>query len=116
MPFLDVAGCLNTRLVRTLLHDAAGCPSIEEAERNIRAALPALRERDMTLDIENHDSFSVGELRGTVERIGNVHVGICLDPVNNLSWGESTQVVFAALGGIHRQFPLQGLHHSAQAF
>ncbi len=98
LPFFELAQRLNARLVRTLLHDESGCPSIEAAGRDIRALLPALRERGLTLAVENHDFFPVAALRGLMERIDDPRVGICLDPVNNLAQGESTNDVFAALG------------------
>lgn len=98
LAFFGIAQRLHSPLVRTLLHDDDGCPTLEQAEARIRAVLPALHERNLTLAIENHDFFSVEALRTLMERINDEHVGICLDPVNNLAQGESTNDVFSALG------------------
>jgi len=98
IPFLYLSRQMGATLVRTLLHDAEGCPSLEEAENHIREIVPVLKELGLTLAIENHDFFSVRELRKLIERIDEDCVKICLDPVNNLAQGESTKEVFDALG------------------
>jgi sugar phosphate isomerase/epimerase len=98
LPFLGIAKRLNARLVRTLLHDADGCPTLAQAETNLRALLPALREMDLTLAVENHDFFPSQDLRALIDRIGDPRVGVCLDPVNNLAQGESTRDVLETLG------------------
>lgn len=98
IPFCAIARQLGSPIVRTLLHDERGCPTLTEAERYIREVLPTLHDLGLTLAVENHDFFSVDALRSLIEAIGDKHVGICLDPVNNLAQGESTNDVFRALG------------------
>lgn len=98
LPFLDLAKRLDARLVRTLLHDGDDRPSLAEAERCLRAALPRLRALGLTLAVENHDLYPAEALGGLVERLADPAVGVCLDPVNNLAQGESTHDVFRALG------------------
>ena len=95
--YLAIAGRLGSPILRTLLHDETGCPSLDVAEQAIRKALPALRKAAVTLAIENHDFFACADLRALIERIGDPHVRVCLDPVNNLAQGESAHDVFAAL-------------------
>lgn len=96
--FFEIAEMLGSPIVRTLLHDEHGCPSLDEAEQNIRAVLPVLHQKQLTLAVENHDFFSVEQLRTLMERIGDPRVRICLDPVNNLAQGESSGDVLRTLG------------------
>ncbi len=97
LPFLGIAEQMGSPIVRTLLHDETGCPTLAEAEEMLRLFLPELGKRNLILAIENHDFFSVKDLRKLVETLGDEHIRICLDPVNNLAQGESTNDVFAAL-------------------
>lgn len=102
--YLEIAARLHAPLLRTLLHGADGRPSIEEAEKDIRAVLPELREKNIVLAVENHDFYPVADLRGLMERIRDPYVGICLDPVNNLAQGDSTNDVFTTLGAYAANF------------
>lgn len=104
LPYLDIAQRLDSPLVRTLLHDAKGCPTLAQAEADLRALLPELHARGLTLAIENHDFFAVADLRDLILRIGDPCVRVCLDPVNNLAQGESTNDVFAALADLTVNF------------
>ncbi len=98
LPFLKIAKMLGSDIVRTLVHDEKGCPSLEQAEQYLRDMLPTLKDLNLTLAIENHDFFAVKQLRDLVESIGDPHIRICLDPVNNLAQGESSNDVLLALG------------------
>lgn len=97
IPFIEMASFLKAPLVRTLLHDAQGCPTMEEAEQSIRSVLPHLHQTGITLAIENHDFFPVRVLKELIDRIDDPYVGICLDPVNNFAQGEGTGEVLQAL-------------------
>lgn len=98
IPFLDIAVRLNAKLVRTLLHDADGCPTIEDARTNLLALIPELEKRGLILGIENHDFFHTLDIKSLVESLEADCIGVCLDPVNNFAQGESTQEVLNNLG------------------
>lgn len=96
--FIKIAKSLGSNIVRTLLHGNSGCPTLEQAENDIKKVLPVLKEEGIVLAIENHDYFPVSQMRHLIESINDRHVRICLDPVNNLAQGDSTNDVFRALG------------------
>jgi len=95
--YLDIAARLGAKLVRTLPHDGADRPGLDEAVRRLREALPEYEQRGVLLGIENHDFYPSGWLAELMERVGSPALGVCLDPVNNLGQGESGREVFASL-------------------
>jgi sugar phosphate isomerase/epimerase len=98
IPYMEIAQKLEATLVRTLIHDNDGCPTIEQAEAYLLELLHELEKRNLTLAIENHDFFKSKDLAKLIEKINHPLVGICLDPVNNLAQGESTAEVLHSLG------------------
>ncbi len=104
IPFLDIAVRLNAKFVRTLLHDGNGCPTIEEARRNLNALIPELEKRDLVLGVENHDLFHTLQIKELIESLHTDRIGVCLDPVNNFAQGESTLEVLTNLGPLTVNF------------
>ena len=103
-PFLDVAVRLGATFVRTLLHDADGCPTVEEARQNLLALIPELEKRGLTLGVENHDFFHTLQIKELIESLNTDCIGVCLDPVNNFAQGESTLEVLTNLGALTVNF------------
>ena len=95
--YVRIAEILGAKLLRTLLHDETGCPTLEQAERDIRMSLPLLEEHGVTLGIENHDFFHTTQIASLVTRLDHPLAGVCLDPVNNMAQGESAPEVLAHL-------------------
>ena len=79
---LELAGALDAGLVRSMLRSADSAPTAEEAEGFLREALPAYASAGVVLALETYEQVPTGELVGLVERIGDPHLGICLDPAN----------------------------------
>jgi len=98
LPFLDIAERIGAKIVRTLLHDDGGCPTLAEAEEALCGMIPELKRRGMTLGVENHDFFRTSEILGLMRRLNTDCIGVCLDPVNNFAQGESTREVLENLG------------------
>ena len=96
--YLDIAGELNAKLVRTLPHDGPDRPDFEEALRRLHAVKPAFEAAGVVLAIENHDFYPSLWLRRLVEAAGSPYIGVCLDAVNNLGLGEGFREVLSALG------------------
>ena len=71
-----IAAHLRARLVRTLLHDDLGCPTLEQAGEFLRALLPELERRDLVLAVENHDFFPTRQLRTLVEGLHSPRIGV----------------------------------------
>lgn len=104
MPFVEISQRLGAGLVRTLLHDGADVPRMEEAYACLREVLPELAKQKVVLAIENHDLYAASSLRALVERINSPWVRVCLDPVNNFAQGESVQEVLRELGSLSACF------------
>ncbi len=102
--YLEIAKTLNAKILRTLLHDKNGSPSIFDAEREICKSLHLLEKYNVTLAIENHDFFHSKQLRKLIDNINHPLVGACLDPVNNLAKGESASEVLETLAPVTVNF------------
>ena len=98
LQYLDIAGMLGAKLVRTLPHDGADRPDLEEALRRLRAVRSAFEAAGVTLAVENHDFYPGAWLRRLLELADSPMIGVCLDAVNNLGLGESFREVIALLG------------------
>jgi 3-oxoisoapionate decarboxylase len=89
-----IARLVGARLLRTVLSGSlCGAEQISEAEDNIRQVLPALRQHEVTLALENNEAFSAAEFAGLMRRIGDRRVGICLDTANSLGRPELLETV-----------------------
>lgn len=98
--YIAISRRLDARLLRFVI-DAKGYePDLAEVTRLIRAALPALRDANVVLGIENHDRFPCATLRRLIDDIASPHVGICLDTANSLGAGEGIGEVLAQLAPV----------------
>lgn len=79
---LDIAEALDARLVRSMVNGPDGRPTLREAERSLRAALPAYRDAGVTLALETYEQVPSAQLVRLVEAVGSESLGICLDPAN----------------------------------
>lgn len=95
--YIAVAQRVGATFIRTLTHSPEMDPTIEEAAGLLAEVLPDLKSSGVTIGIENHDKHTCPELIELVERVGDEHVGICLDTGNNLGALETTQMVLDAL-------------------
>ncbi len=98
LQYLDIAGELGAKLVRTLPHDGTDRPDFEEALRRLRAVKPVFEAAGVMLAIENHDHYPSEWLRRLTEAADSPYIGVCLDAVNNLGLGESFREVLHTLG------------------
>jgi sugar phosphate isomerase/epimerase len=80
--FLRFADAFDARLVRSMLFAPGSRPSLFEADRMLRMALPAYEAGGVTLALETYEQVATGDLVALVEEIGSDHLGICLDPAN----------------------------------
>lgn len=91
------AAALGARVLRFVV-DAPGYePTAETVAALLRDRAPALEEADVTLALENHDRFTVGELAALVRDAGSARVGVCLDTVNSIGSGEGLGEALAEL-------------------
>ena len=80
--FLQLAELLGARLVRSMMHTADDKPDLDEAERRLREVLPEYAAAGVTIALETYEQVPTGTLVELVERVGDPHLGICLDPAN----------------------------------
>ncbi len=95
--YIEIAGQLNSPILRCLLHSKDFCPNISEAIDLIQKLLPELEKNKVILAIENHDYFHSLEIKHIIEMVNSPYVKARIDPVNNLSKRESTNDVFSSL-------------------
>ncbi|MCY7356502.1 MAG: sugar phosphate isomerase/epimerase [Rudanella sp.] len=86
--YINLASCLNARLLRFVIDAPNYEPSVNEIVSLLRNALPALERVSLTLGLENHDRLLARDFANIVERVGSPNVGICLDSVNSMGAGE----------------------------
>lgn len=91
--YIQLADYMGAPLLRFIIDGPGFEPDDEMVVKTIKNVLPILKEKGITLGIENHDRFKVKELAGIMESIGDKHVGICLDCVNSMGAGEGLEYV-----------------------
>jgi 3-oxoisoapionate decarboxylase len=95
--YIGIASSFGSPLLRFVVDGKQYEPSSVEIINIIKEALPRLKEKNLTLGIENHDRFKVKELASIIESVGSEHVGICLDCVNSIGAGEGLEWVSSVL-------------------
>ncbi|WP_128546374.1 sugar phosphate isomerase/epimerase family protein [Larkinella soli] len=95
--YIDLTHRLGSRLLRFVI-DARGYePDLDSVTALLREAEPTLREKGVTLGLENHDRLKAVAFADLIERVGSPCVGICLDSVNSMGAGEGLAEVVATL-------------------
>jgi sugar phosphate isomerase/epimerase len=96
--YIDLAEYFRSPVLRTVIDAGDYRPGISEVISTIRDYLPELVARNIALAIENHDRLKASEFARIIEKIGDNHVGICLDSVNSMGAGEGLDEVLRILG------------------
>ncbi|WP_338325735.1 sugar phosphate isomerase/epimerase family protein [Pseudactinotalea terrae] len=76
--YLEIAQTLGAGLVRSMVNTPA-----EQAQQLLEAIEPELAASGVTLALENYEQIPTAELVRLIS--GREHVGICLDPANNVA-------------------------------
>ncbi len=76
--YLGMAQRLGVRLVRSMVTASEA----DDAERLLRAVLPAYERAGVVLALETYEQIATPRLVGVVEAVGSPSLGICLDPAN----------------------------------
>ena len=69
----------------------------ESSEHALKLAATAAARLDILLAVENHKDWRADELLAILKRVGNDHVGICLDTGNSIALLEDPMDVIEAL-------------------
>lgn len=80
--YLELAGVLGVRFVRSMLHTAEHKPAPEEATALLRQAMPRYRDQGVTLGLETYEQVSTSDLLTVVHGVDSPDLGVCLDPGN----------------------------------
>ena len=94
--YLDLARVFDARLVRSMVvgDDPAGM--LGDAERGLRASLPAFEDAGVRLALETYEQLATADLVSLVESIGSDALGVCLDPANVVARLETPLACVAA--------------------
>lgn len=114
--YIEIAALMGSPIIRFVIDQKGFVPSMGEIHSIIRDALPALKEKNIVLAIENHDRLLSTEFAEMVEKAGAEHVGICLDTVNSMGAGEGLETVISRLApltvNLHvKEFSVQRVFH-----
>ena len=114
--YIRIAGVINSPILRYVIDGPGFTPGIDYIVKIISNALPALKENNIVLALENYERLKASDFAGIVEKIGSDHVGICLDSVNSLGAGEGLETVVELLGpltvNLHiKEFCIKRLDH-----
>lgn len=97
MRYLELAKCLEAKLVRSLVGEVGSCPNLSEAADWLRKALPAFESAGVCLALENYEGNTSLQLAALVRDLASPSLGICLDTVNSLGALETPAMVVEAL-------------------
>jgi sugar phosphate isomerase/epimerase len=79
---IEVSHKIGSKLMRAVLD---GDEPVSRTVETIQSLVDELKGFDIKLAIENHFRFTPAELAWIIETIDDVHVGVCLDPLNSIS-------------------------------
>jgi len=96
--YIHIARMIHAPILRYVIDGPGFTPGIDDIVKIISNALPALKEHNIVLALENYERLKASDFAGIVETIGSDHVGICLDSVNSLGAGEGLETVVELLG------------------
>jgi sugar phosphate isomerase/epimerase len=91
--YLRIAKRIKSKIVRTITHRLD-----KEAAAWMKEVLSEYRKEGISIALENHDEHQTAELADFIERLGNPHLGVCLDTVNSFAALEPPDVVVKTLG------------------
>ncbi|MGL6266422.1 MAG: sugar phosphate isomerase/epimerase family protein, partial [Chitinophagaceae bacterium] len=115
--YIHLCKRFNSKILRFVTDGQGWKPSIDQIVNCIRSNLSCLIDNDITLALENHDRFKSTEYAEIMNRVNNVHLGICLDTVNSMGAGESVDFIVDTLSpytvNLHiKEFGIARLAHN----
>lgn len=114
--YIGLAEKLNASLLRFVIDLPGYEPEVPEVVAVVKEHLPMLREKNITLGLENHDRLLAKEFAQIMAKVGSDQVGICLDSVNSMGAGEGLEHIVDTLApytvNLHiKDFGIQRLPH-----
>jgi sugar phosphate isomerase/epimerase len=114
--YIHIAEVIHSPILRYVIDGPSFTPGFDYIVKIIRNALPALKENNIVLALENYERLKASDFARIIEKIGSDHVGICLDSVNSMGGGEGLETVVEMLGpmtvNLHiKDFTIKRLDH-----
>ena len=97
MRYLELAKCLEAKLVRSMAGEIASRPNLSQAAAWLKQVLPAFEAAGVCLALENYEGNTSPQLAALVRDLASPCLGICLDTVNSLGALETPAMVVEAL-------------------
>jgi 3-oxoisoapionate decarboxylase len=88
---------LSARRYETFTTAAAFRRFVDTSSHALSLAAPVVARHDIRLAVENHKDFRADELLALLKRVGNDHVGVCLDTGNSIALLEGPMEVVETL-------------------
>jgi sugar phosphate isomerase/epimerase len=88
---------LSGRRYETFTSAAAFRRFADASAHSLKLAAPVVARHGIRLAVENHKDWRADELIAIVKRVGNDHVGVCLDTGNSIALLEDPMAVVEAL-------------------
>jgi len=109
---------LSGRRYETFATAAAFRRFAEASSHSLCLAAPLVARHDIRLAVENHKDWRADELLAVLKRVGNDHVGVCLDTGNSIALLEDPMDVVEALApqAFTTHFKDMGLEEYRQGF
>jgi len=95
--FLHIASVLDAALLRTMFNSPGHSPTVDEAERLLRTALPYFERAGVRIALETYEQVPTADLVRVIERIDQPFLGICSDPANSVAALENPHHVVEAI-------------------
>ena len=109
---------LSGRRYETFATAAAFRQFAESSSHALSLAAPVVARHDIRLAVENHKDWRADELLAVLKRVGNDHVGVCLDTGNSIALLEDPMEVVETLAprAFTTHFKDMGLEEYRQGF
>lgn len=91
--YLQLAGALGARFVRTMLRTTSHQPSVDEAVALLGRVLPRYTDQGVTLGLETYEQVSTADLLAVIRAVDRPGLGVCLDPGNCVARLETPEYV-----------------------
>lgn len=103
--YIEIARALNARVLRVVEDMKDWKPAIEDIAAEVSAVLPACREHNVVIAIENHFSLGTRDLARLVRMVDDERFGVCLDTLNSIArlegWREALETLVPYAVSLH---------------
>lgn len=83
--YVNIAKVLESKVIRTMVHDQVNSPSIEQAKQWLNSSVDLLEEAGISIALETYEPVKTKDLIEIVQDVNSEKIGICLDPGNSIS-------------------------------